>query len=131
MRNTGAPRSTAAESVATKMRPRPVLVAKPKAKKAGPLEEHPRLRSGLMADEHIEWLRALVSGKHLTNLADALTSGRLFEPDLKPLLDDIVARGWVSAEDVALARAHPGLRWEVRRERSENLDMMGCPIGSR
>jgi hypothetical protein len=76
-----------------------------------------------MADEHIEWLRALVSGTHLTHLAAALTSGRLFEPDLKPLLDDIVARGWVSAEDVALARAYPGLRWDVRRESSEDLGL--------
>jgi hypothetical protein len=84
-----------------------------------------------MADEHIEWLRALVSGKHLTHLADALTSGRLLERDLKPLLDDIVARGWVSEEDVALSRAHPGLRWDVRPESSENSDMMGGPTGNR
>jgi hypothetical protein len=71
---------------------------------------------------HVEWLRDLMNSEaHFENLASALTTGRLFERDLKPLLDDIVARGWVSAEDVALARAHPGLRWAVRRQSSENF----------
>jgi hypothetical protein len=81
---------------------------------------------------HIEWLRdLLIRGKHLETLAAGLSSGRLLEPDQNALLSDLIQRGWVTAEDVALARAHPGLRWDVRAESSENSDMMGGPTGSR
>ena len=69
-----------------------------------------------MTEEHVQWLRdAWTSPRSLNALREALDSGLLLGPALAPLLNHLVACGWIRAEDVTLARACPGVKWGVAR----------------